>query len=40
MCPLKVYEIDFPNTPEQKEKIHSTIPPGMSDSIMQLDITS
>lgn len=40
MCPLKVYEIDFPNSSEKKEKIHSTIPPGMSDSIMQLDITS
>ena len=40
MCPLKVYEINFLNASEKKEKIHSTIPPGMSDSIMQLDITS
>lgn len=40
MCPLKVFEIDLPNSTEKREKIHSLIPPGLSDSLMQLNITS
>ena len=39
MMPLKVYEIDDPNTPDEDEKLSSEIPPSMSDTLLQLDIS-
>lgn len=40
MMQLKVFEIDEPNAPEEMTKLSSIIPPSMSDTLLQLDITN
>lgn len=38
MCALQVFEIDFPGSVREEQKLQSKIPAGMSDSLYQLDV--
>jgi len=39
MMQLEVFEIDEPGTSEEVIKLSSNIPPSMSDTLLQLDVT-
>lgn len=40
MLSLKVFEINNPGQADEEQKLASEIPPSMSDTLLQLDITS